>query len=273
MMQHDEGQLASGLFWQAWMPDTPKAIVVLAHGLAEHSGRYSHVAEALADRQIATFAVDHLGHGKSPGQRCVIERFDQYQDGIDTLYALAVARFSDIPVFMLGHSMGGLIAGLSVLRHPDRYQGLIMTGPAVMPVDPPPAWQEWVVGLVSRWLPAAGVVALEAEAISRDPAVVDDYLNDPLVHNGKVTARLAVEIFGEMEYFRSHASEINIPLLVMHGASDRLTAPEGSRWVAEAASSADKTLVIADDAYHELFNEPDRQIYIDRLKDWVADRC
>lgn len=272
-MQHKESHYENGLYWQTWQPENPVALLLLAHGLAEHSGRYAHVAEALCNANIAVFAIDHIGHGQSGGDRCMVDQFSDFTAGIDQLYETASTQFPGLPVFILGHSMGGLIAALSIVLHPTRFAGAVLTGPAILPVDPPPAWQEGAVRFISKWLPATGVIALEAEAISRDPDVVQRYFDDPLVYNGKVPARLAAEIFDGMALLRSRASEIRIPLLVMHGEDDRLTAPEGSVLLMDSVESSDKTLVKAENAFHELFNEPDQEIHISRMLEWLKARC
>ena len=169
-MQTAEGYLDSGLFWRSWAGDTlPRGVVLIAHGLAEHCGRYEHVAAALTQQSFKVFAVDHLGHGKSPGERVFVESFADYTDGIDSLFELIGSQHPDVPVTILGHSMGGLIAAASVVAHPHRYHGAILSGPAIIAPEPPPAWQQWLVRRLSSWSPKAGVVALESEAISRDP--------------------------------------------------------------------------------------------------------
>lgn len=271
-MTHQEGFLDNGLFWQSWQAvDQPTAVVVLAHGLAEHSARYAHVAAALNSAGLVVFALDHLGHGRSPGARCVVDRFEQYLDGVDALCDIAVRDY-DLPLHLLGHSMGGLIAGHTLLRHPDRYRSAVLTGPAVIAPDPPPAWQESIVRFLSRWAPTLGVVALEGEAISRDAAVVRRYFDDPLVYNGKIPARLAAELFDAMAVLRARADEIATPLFVMHGSADRLTAPEGGELLIERATSSRKKFWLVPDAYHELFNEPDQAAAIAAMCDWYHER-
>ncbi|MEN7342208.1 MAG: lysophospholipase [Pseudomonadota bacterium] len=266
--------LSNGLYFREWtqISGDARGVVLIAHGLAEHCGRYAHVADALTTAGFAVFAVDHFGHGQSPGERGEINTFDDYLDGMDVLFDHARTQYPDRQVVMLGHSMGGLIAGRSVQRHPQRYQALVLSGPAVLPVDPPPKWQEGLVRLLSKWLPSAGVIALDGEAISRDPDVVKRYFDDPLVWNSKIPARLAAEIFDGMQALRDHANEIQIPTLIMHGTADRLTAPEGSVWLHEHIGAIDKTLMHGQDAFHELFNEPDQETYITAMIDWLLAR-
>ncbi|MEM8546891.1 MAG: lysophospholipase, partial [Pseudomonadota bacterium] len=255
-MTHDEGHLESGLYYRHWPTgDTVQGTVLIAHGLAEHSARYDDVAAALNAAGYAVWAVDHVGHGRSPGPRCVVKRFSDFLDGIDALFEQA-ARSSSAPVTMLGHSMGGLIAAHSALRHPARYANLVLSGPAVVAPDTPPGIQVLILRAISALLPATGVLALDGSAVSRDATVVQQYFDDPLVYNGKVSARLATELFDAMAALRARAKELSLPMLLLHGTEDRLTAPSGSQLVYDTAISDDKTLKFYDGLYHEVFNEP-----------------
>lgn len=272
-MQQADGYLSNGLFWQSWMPgNAPRAVILIAHGLAEHSARYQHVAERLVEHGYAVFAVDHIGHGRSPGDRVALGRFEDLLSGMDALHALAMQTFAGKPVFILGHSMGGLIAARSVIANPARYAGAVLSGPAVIAPDPPPALQLIIVRLLSKLFPKLGVIALDSSAISTDPEVVENYLNDPLVYTGKITARMAAELFDAMALLREQASAITIPLLVMHGGDDRLTAPEGSRLLVEKAESTDKALYEFPGLFHEIFNEPQRAEVISIMLDWLEAR-
>lgn len=272
-MQQDQGFLSNGSFWQSWLPGRdPRAVLLIAHGLAEHSDRYQHVAEHLVAQDYAVYALDHIGHGRSPGDRASLQQFGDLLAGMDALHAHAVAAFPGKPVSLIGHSMGGLIAAMCVVQKPERYHALVLSGPAVIAPEPPPVWQLFIVRLLSRLAPGLGVIALEAGAISTDPAVVDDYLNDPLVYNGKIPARMAASLFDAMARLRESASAIRIPLLAMHGGADRLTAPEGSALIVEQASSDDKTLQAFPGMYHEIFNEPRRDEVLSILTDWLDAR-
>ncbi len=132
-MRHESGTLESGLRWQAWHPEgTARAVVLIAHGLAEHAGRYVHVAEALTGAGIAVYAVDHAGHGQTPGKRCVVNDFGRFIEGMLELDRHARAATPGVPVTLLGHSMGGLIAGLTALAEPGRFHALVLSGPAVI---------------------------------------------------------------------------------------------------------------------------------------------
>lgn len=272
-MQHDSGTLESGLFWQSWRADdTPRGIVLIAHGLAEHTGRYGHVAEALVNAGFAVFAVDHGGHGQSPGKRGGVYDFREFIEGMLELDRHARVALPGVPVSLLGHSMGGLIAALTALAEPDRFRALILSGPAVIAVDPPPAWQEAIVRFLARVAPGLGTLALDSNEISRDPAVVQAYLDDPLVYNGKVPAGLVVAIFDAMSDLQARAAGLELPLLLMHGSEDRLTEPEGSTLVHDRAASSDKTLRMWEGLKHEIFNEPEQAEVLLVLTEWLVER-
>lgn len=261
------------LYRVSWSPDgAARAAIVLAHGLAEHSGRYDAVAKTLTDAGYAVYALDHEGHGRSPGRRGHIDRFQSYVEPVVRLARDVRERHGGAPVYLLGHSMGGLIAAHALLSDGELFDGGVLSGPAVLPTEEPPAWQMWLGRLLSRLLPKAGLLQLDASLVSRDPDVVERYRQDPLVHGGKISARLANELFEAMAQLRDRAGDLRMPLLVMHGGADGLTAPEGSRLLADRAGSADVTLREYDDLYHEIFNEPERDRVLADLLAWLDAR-
>jgi alpha-beta hydrolase superfamily lysophospholipase len=259
------------LHWQAWLPaEAMRAVVVVAHGYAEHLGRYAYFAEKLNAAGIGVYALDHWGHGKSDGTYGFVPRFSAYTDGMDALLAEVATRHGDMPRFLIGHSMGGPVAVLHLLRHQAQYAGMVLSGPAMMAAQEPSRLLIWVSRFLSRFFPRAGVLPFDPTGVSRDPAVVAAYIADPLVHHGKMSARLAAELFDAMAEVRSRAGEITLPLLLLHGDQDRATAPEGSRFLNEHASSADKTLTLYPGLHHEIFNEPERDSVIADATSWIA---
>ncbi len=259
------------LHWHAWLPEgTIRAVVVLAHGYAEHLGRYAYFAEKLNAAGIGVYALDHWGHGKSDGSYGFVPRFSAYADGMDALLARVETRHGDTPRFLIGHSMGGPIAVLHLLQHQAKYAGMVLSGPAIKAAAEPSTLLIWVSRLLSRFVPHMGVLALEAQEISRSTAVVADYLTDPLVYNGKMSARLAAEMFDAMATVRVRAGDITLPVLLLHGEADSLTAPEGSRFLNDNVSSADRTLKLYPGLYHEIFNEPERDSVIGDVTIWIA---
>lgn len=273
MTGHDEGTFpgAAGgsVYWQKWEPTAPKGVVVLSHGLAEHSGRYVHVASRLNDGGYAVYAVDHWGHGRSDGTRANVDRFAHVLADLDTVLTMARGEHPGVPVFLLGHSLGGLIALDYVITHGESgLAGLVLSGAAVDP-SVGSAVQRAAAGFLSRYTPNLGVLALDATAVSRDPDEVAKYVEDPLNHHGKVCARTGAETLASVDRVVKALPGVSLPLLVMHGAADRLTSPSGSTLVAESAGSKDKTLKLYDGLFHEIFNEPERDTVLADVVAWL----
>lgn len=267
--------LAAGAALQCyeWAPvGAQRAVVVLAHGYAEHAGRYEYLAGKLSERGIGVYALDHWGHGKSDGERGFVPGFSVYTDGLDALRARIKERNSDVPFFLIGHSMGGLIASAHLIDSQTHYAGAILSGPAIKAAVEPSRLTMWISRLLSVLAPRLGVHALDAGQVSRDPAVVDAYLADPLNHTGKMSARLAVEMFDAMATTRAKASQITLPMLLLHGDADGLTAPDGSRFLFETVASQDKQLKLYPGLYHEIFNEPERDEVIADVIGWIEER-
>jgi len=263
-MSHSEGTFegAGGrsIFYQYWRPESePRAVLLVAHGAAEHSGRYAGFAAYFVSRGFAVAALDHPGHGRSEGARCRIDRFDDYLATLRLFHLRVAADFSPAPVFLVGHSMGGLISANYLLQHQGELAGCVLSGPAIKTALEPGALQLLLLRILSALAPGAGALQLDAGGVSRDPAVVEAYVNDPLVYHGKLPARLVTELFAGMRRVQQRAAEITLPLLLLHGEADSLTDPEGSRFLAVRAGSADKTLTIYPGLYHEIFNEPERE--------------
>ena len=260
----------AGLHWHRWLPQgQPRAVVVLAHGYAEHLGRYEHVAARLNAAGLAVYAIDHWGHGKSEGERGFVPQFSAFTDGMDALLRQADSECPGVARFLLGHSMGGLIAVLHLTERQSHYSGAILSGPAIVPAEPPSRLLLWLSRILSRLMPRLGVLQLDAEGVSRDPAVVAAYRADPLVYSGKMSARLGREMFKAMERARACAPHITLPVLLLHGGADRLTAPEGSRYLNDHLGSRDRTLTVYPALYHEIFNEPERDAVLDDVVDWI----
>lgn len=261
------------IFWQSWVPARPRAVVVLVHGLGEHSGRYAHVADALVAADCAVYAMDHRGHGKSGGPRALIDRFAHAVDDVDHVVEIARREQPRKPIFLLGHSMGGALSLSYALKNPEKLSALILSGPAVA-LDGAPPLMKPIAKFLSSVAPGTGLFAVDPGLVSRDPAVVEDYTKDPLNAHGKVPARTLGEIVKFVEILPATLSLIQLPLLAMHGSEDKLAGVGGSRMVVERATSKDKTLKVYDGLYHEIFNElpADRAIVLKDLTDWIGAR-
>jgi alpha-beta hydrolase superfamily lysophospholipase len=264
-----EGTLPAGQYWQAWTVPSPVGVVVLVHGLHEHGGRYRHVAERLARGGYATYVVDHPGHGRSPGSRGNISSMAATVDGVDRLAFLAAERHPGVPLFVYGHSMGGLIAltYLTGVPHPG-IRGAVISAPA-LDTSAAAGLQGKVLPLVSRVLPDLGVLALDADTVSRDPEVVRAYRADPLNHMGKVRARTGAEMTAAAAALPERLRSLRLPLLVLHGGADRLVPTAASEVVPARAGSADVTRKVYDGLYHEPHNEPEQEQVLDDVVAWL----
>jgi alpha-beta hydrolase superfamily lysophospholipase len=278
-MNHVEGSFrgAGGLriHTDAWSDERApsRAVVVVSHGAGEHAGRYRHVVERLAPYGFALYALDHRGHGRSEGRRAVIDRMANAIADLDRLVEQAATERPGLPVYLLGHSLGGCIAIAYALEHQRRLAGLVLSAPAAALEAASPAVRA-LSRVLSTIAPNLPVMAIDATAISRDPDEVRAYLDDPLVYHRKLPVRTVAEAARAIESFPSRAPTLQLPLLVMHGSDDRLTPPAGSHMIHERAGSADKTLQIYAGLYHEIFNElpADREQVIADLASWLVQR-
>lgn len=251
-------------------PDgSSRGTVVIAHGLGEHGRRYGHVVEKLVGAGYTVAVPDHLGHGRSGGKRLRAT----YQDFTADLDRVIDAVSDDEhPTFLIGHSMGGAIALDYALDHQDKLDGLVLSGAAVAPGDDLPPIMLKIAPLLGKVAPGLPTTALDSGSISRDPKVVADYDTDPLVVRGKIPAGLAAAMLTAMQSFPKRLPSLHLPLLVLHGGKDALTNPAGSELVEKLAGSSDKTLVIYDGLYHEIFNEPEQDKVIGDVVDWITAR-
>lgn len=271
---HVEGhrEIAPGrsAYWQAWLPpDRARAVVVIVHGLHEHSARYAHVGTRLAGAGFAVYAADHRGHGRSDGRRANIERMTLIVNDLGSFARFCGGRHPGLPVFMVGHSLGGLIALHYATEPGTQLDGLVLSGPLVE-VTVGSALQRRLAGVLSALVPNLRVAALGAEEkISRDPEVVRSYREDPLVYRGRIKARTGAEILATMEGLPARLPRLSVPLLILHGTDDLICAPAGSAMVHDWVSSPDKTVHRYRDLYHEVFNEPERDEVLTDLVRWL----
>jgi alpha-beta hydrolase superfamily lysophospholipase len=261
------------IFWRTWTPDgAPAAVVVLAHGAGEHSGRYEHVAARLVQSGYAVYALDHRGHGRSEGPRALLERVDLAVADLDQLVVLAGTAYPGAPVFLLGHSMGAMIALRYAAVHQDRLTGLILSG-ALAALEPVPPALRLIGQLLSAVAPRTPLIAIDPALVSRDPAVVDAYRNDPLVCHGKLPARTAAEIADTVAALPGTVGAIRVPTLILYGTADRLCPPAGSVMLGERVGSADRTVKAYEGLFHEIFNEPERDAVLDDVCGWLSARA
>ena len=273
-MKHHEGYFKSvrdtNIYYQYWLPDgEPKAILLVAHGIAEHSGRYMNVVNHFVPAGYAVYGIDHIGHGKSDGKRVCVERFQDYTKTLKKYFDMIRGWQPIKPIFLVGHSMGGLISSAYLLEHQDELTGAVLSAPEIKVPDNISNAVIFAGKILSVVMPRAGIIQLDAEGICRDPAVVDAYVNDPLVYTGKITARLGAEMLKTIQHVTGSAIKIRLPIMIVQGGSDKLVDPSGAQLLYDAVSSEDKTIKIYDGLYHEVFNEPEHLQVLDDVQVWL----
>lgn len=277
MMKHLEGFFKgvrdTRIYYQGWLPEAdPKAVLLVVHGLAEHSGRYMNLVNHLVPTGYAVYGMDHIGHGKSDGIKVYVERFEDFTDSLKTYFDEVRAWQPGKPVFLVGHSMGGLIAAAFLLDHQSELAGAVLSGPSVAVPDNVSPAVIFIGKLFSALMPRLGLIGLDAEGVSRDPEVVRAYKDDPMVYTGKITARLGAELLKAMQRVRAEAANITLPVLILQGGADRIVSPDGARMLYKTIGSADKVIKIYDGLYHEVYNEPEHDGVLCDVETWIEDR-
>ena len=274
-MKHEEGFFKgvrdNRIYYQYWLPeDETKAVLLVVHGLAEHSGRYMNLVHHFLPLGYAVYAIDHPGHGRSDGQRVYVERFTDFTDTLTLFREMIRDRQKDKQVFLVGHSMGGLIGALYLLDHQKELAGAVLSGPAVKIPDNIPAVTIFLGKALSVLAPRLGLIAPpEASGVSRDPAVVQAYETDPLVYRGKMTPRLGSEMLKAMRCVATESSRITLPLLILQGSADRLVDPSGAQMLHDRVASPDKRIILYEGLYHEVFNEPEHNQVLKDVETWL----
>lgn len=276
-MNHTEGYFngsrSRSIYYQIWTPEVAtRALVLLVHGAGEHSNRYRHVASFFTGHGYAVAALDHNGHGKSDGVPGHLLDFDDYLVDLRTLQTRVQEQFPSVPLVLLGHSLGGLITTRYLLQYQQDFLGAILSGPAIKTELEPPRLQMALIKMLAVLWPTLGILQLDAAGVSRDPAVVRDYQDDPLVHHGKMSVRKLRELFAAMHEVQERAGEIRLPMLLLHGGQDTMASPEGSRFLEGALGSEDKTLEIYPELYHEILNEPEKEAVLAKILAWCEMR-
>ncbi|MFX0058680.1 MAG: alpha/beta hydrolase [Candidatus Hodarchaeota archaeon] len=274
-MEHLEGEYKGEkdlkIYYQAWVPENPKAVIQIVHGFAEHSGRYMNVINRLIPIGYAMYANDHRGHGKSDGKRNYVDNFDQYIEDEKKLYDLIMHNYPNLPIFMLGHSMGSMISLIFTKKYETFLRGLILSGTGTGAGESISKTLKIIVKFLAKIAPKKYInPGLEADKLSHDPEVVYAYDNDPLVNADKITIGLGWELMKNFENFNSITSKLEIPLLVQCGAEDSLI--KGSEEVLRNAfNMEDKTILIYDGLYHEVYNEvkEEREKVLNDLSNWL----
>ncbi|MGC2289132.1 MAG: lysophospholipase [Thermoplasmata archaeon] len=262
-----------GLYWQSWRPDgPPKALLLIVHGLKDHSARYSAAAADLSARGFAVAAFDLRGHGRSEGRRAWVRRFDEYLDDLAQVLQVARQEYPSGPVFLLGHSMGGAIITRFVIERRPSVAGFVLSAPALLPAANVSKVAIGFTKFLSAIAPGAAVFRTSNADFSRDPAVVTAMDHDPLIYQKPAPARTAAELLHAMDRVRVGRPTLTTPFLVLHGTADRLTNPAGSQALLDGAASADKTLRLYPGLYHDLLHEPEHAAVLADATAWLEAR-
>ena len=259
-MKHREGFFKGvadfNLYYQCWLPDqNPVAVLLVAHGFAEHSGRYLNLVNYFVPKGYAVYALDHRGHGRSDGERVRIDKFTDYLKDLKTFFDLVRRENPEEKIFLVGHSMGAAISTAYVVRQQHELAGLILSGGGIVTPDMPPP------------PPRPVGKPLDTAFISRDPAVIAAYENDPLVFRGPIPEGSAItETRNQMPEL---VPQIKLPILIMAGNDPLVTDGLRSKALYERVGSKDKTLRLYHHLRHEIFNEPEYKEVLADMEDWL----
>lgn len=259
------------IFVRSWQPEgDARGVVVISHGFNSHGGYYVWVGEQLRASGFAVYAIDHRGRGQSEGERFYVDRFGDYVRDLSTLIRLAKARETGLPVFLLGHSAGGVIACSYALDHQDELAGLICESFAYQ--VPAPDFALAVIKGLSHLVPHAHVLKLETRNFSRDAQVIEAMLSDPLIANEVQPSHTVAEMVRADERLKREFSRITLPVLILHGSADKVTRPSGSREFFDKAGSNDKTLKLYEGYAHDPLNDVGKELVLSDIIDWMSAR-
>lgn len=263
-------------FWQKWIPqEGVKRTLVFQHGLGEHSGRYQHLINCFSGTGTAFYAMDARGHGHSEGKKGHVKSLKLYADDLHDFVPLVLREQNVNEVFLLGHSLGGMIAILYAIEHQQHLRGLILSAPGIaLYMSAYMKIAKMAARGLTSFAPSFTLGAtMNRKYLSHDPQAIADYKADPLVYE-RASALLGHEMFEAHKNLYKKAPLLNIPLYIMHGTGDQITDPKGSEKFYELAGSADKTLRLYQGLYHEIINESaaDREVVLKELKKWVLAR-
>jgi alpha-beta hydrolase superfamily lysophospholipase len=274
--KHDQGEFMgvgkNALYWQSWQPTTTRkrGVLVVMHGLKDHSARYADFAHTLNQAGYAVYAFDMRGHGESAGDRVGVLLFDDYVMDLDVFLHRVMSDERDIPIFVFGHSMGGAIATLEEIEYHPAINGLILSGAALEP-----GVSNARIGLTRFTAsidPDLAAFNLDLEKFSRDPAVVEAAKHDPLVYQNSATVHMATKLIEGIQKIDANMERVDVPILILHGKADQVTPPSGSQALYARASSKDKSLQLYGKMFHDLLHEPEKGIVTNDIVTWLDAR-
>lgn len=266
-----EGRDGLHLFLRSWQPKTAaRAVVVIVHGFNAHSGHYAWAAQQFTAHGLAVYAPDLRGRGRSEGERFYVETFEDYAGDVGALMRLVASREPGLPVFLLGHSAGGVVACLHAIEHQAELAGLVCESFAFQ--VPAPDFALAVLKGLSHVAPHAHVLRLDNKDFTRDPQALAEMNADPLIADEVQPTRTVAEMARADDRLKRDFPLIRLPLLILHGTADRATRPSGSRLFLEQAGSSDKTLKLYEGHYHDLLRDLGKEEVMGDILGWVAAR-
>lgn len=266
-----EGVGGLKIFTRSWQPERkPRAVVVIVHGFNSHSGQYLWVADQFIKNGLAVYALDLRGRGRSEGERFYVEKIEDYTDDVHTLVKTAKAENPGLPVFMLGHSAGGVTSCTYTLEHQAELTGLICESFAYeLPV--PGIVLSFLKGL-SYITPHTHVFTLKNKDFSRDPKVVEEMNEDILIKGESQPAQTGKVLINAAQHLTEEFPNIKLPVFILHGTEDKATSPSGSQHFYEKAGSTDKTLKLYEGHFHDLLNDVDKEVVMADIQNWIDER-
>jgi alpha-beta hydrolase superfamily lysophospholipase len=273
MPREEEIQGANGasLFIRSWRPaEIARAVVMIVPGFNAHSGHYGWVADQLMAHGLAVYAIDLRGRGRSGGERFYVEQMSDYVHDVEALAAVTQKREPGLPVFLFGHSAGGVVACLYALEHQSELAGLICESFAFQ-VPAPDAALAILKG-ISHVAPHAHVLELHNRDFSRDPAVVQAMNDDPLIAHESQPSQTVAAMVRADERLKGEFPLIRLPLLILHGTDDKATRPAGSQLFLDTAGSSDKTLKLYEGFFHDPLHDVGKEQVMGDVTEWIAAR-
>jgi acylglycerol lipase len=250
----------------------PKGVVLICHGIAEHSGRYEHVAESLCKAEYSVVSFDLRGHGKSSGKRAYVNRFSDYLNDLGEVLDRVKINFPEQPIFLMGHSMGGGIIALFVIERETFVNGIILSAPTAKVSEDLSPFLQKISGILSAIVPKLPTLKLDNSFRSKDPEVAEAFDADPLNYKKGIIARTGTELLRSAKAISQGCAAIDLPILIMHGTIDKLADISGSEMLYDRVSSSDKTIKLYEGLHHEILNEPEKDQVEADIISWLDER-
>jgi acylglycerol lipase len=258
------------LFEQSYSPEKDiKGVIVILHGLTEHSGFYSKASRIFSEYQYAVNLFDMRGHGKSDGLLGLIDSLDDYLNDLSVFIDIVRNRYPKTPVFLLGQGMGGTLSALYVIENRPDIRGLIMSAPALDVTKSISPFKQYICWILSKLFSGWPLIKMNPSDLSQDPLLIQEYEKDPLIYHGKIYARTCSELTRASKRVMKRGDEIKTPILIVHGKRDQLYRFEGSKALYEKIEYTDKTLKLYKDHYHSLLIDSDGKDVIKDIIQWT----